>query len=296
MPNTVAIVTLYNPDSEVPERARILADQVTTVILSDNTPDRDNRELFADIPNALYLPNGRNLGLSGALNRGLKTPEAERSDYVFFFDQDSRIPEGHIDTMVRDWETLAKDHRIGLLGPSYFDETTGTENVDSFLTKDTSEGPYRQMEQMITSSLMSRIEILREINFWNEDIFLDYADFDLCWRLLKAGYELYMTKNTMMRHRLGEGFVWAYDPGTKQKFKLSYGAPLRRYYQTRAAVKLLRTDYVPEEWRKWLKLNLTRRRYFEKKYLPERRKVTRYYIRGLIDGWLGKNGEFTKRY
>lgn len=294
MKKTAAIVTLYYPKGDVARRMVDLSAQVSVLILSDNTPYGNNAVLFADIPNAVYLRNGANLGLSGGLNRGLQTLEARQCDYVLFFDQDSTVPPEHIETMVRDWETLEKEHRIGLLGPSYFDEITQTMDADSAMTPNDSNELYKPIEQMITSSMMSRYSIIEDVSFWNEDIFLDYADYDLCWRLLRKNYELFITKNTQMQHKLGEGFVWAFDLITRQKFKLAYGAPIRRYYQTRASVKLLRSDYVPKAWKKWMWMNLTLRRYFELVYLPDKWKMTRYHARGLWDGLRGKCGELKR--
>ena len=291
---TAAIVTLYHPKQETAESLAALGKQVTWLILSDNTLGADNRAMYAGIPNAVYLANGENLGLSAGINRGLETAEARESDFVFFFDQDSHVPEGHIATMVRDWAELAKEHRIGLLGPRFYDEITGAYNADAILDADVEESgsPYVPIGQMITSSMMTTWAIMKEIGFWNEEIFLDYGDYDLCWRLAAAGYELYITKNVLLKHRLGDGCVMAKDPKSKAVFPLAYGAPIRKYYQTRAAVKLLRKDYVPADWRKLLKQNLTIRRYFDLKYLPEKRKNTYYYHRGLLDGFLNRQGAF----
>ncbi len=295
--NTAAVVTLYHPKQETAESLKALAAQVTRMILSDNTPDGDNREMFAAIPNAVYLANGKNLGLAAGINRGLETEEARESDYVFFFDQDSYVPEGHIETMVRDWEELAKEYRIGLLGPRFYDEITGAYNADAILDNGTEESAdsYVPIGQMITSSMMTTCGIMREIGGWNEELFLDYGDYDLCWRLKAAGYELFITKHVLLKHRLGEGCVQAKDPKSKMVFPLAYGAPIRKYYQTRAAIKLLRKDYVPDDWRKLLKQNLTIRRYFDLKYLPDKRKNTYYYHRGLLDGFRGINGEFRRK-
>ena len=294
---TAAIVTLYHPKKETGESLKALGKQIDRLILSDNTPGADNREMFAEIPNAVYLANGANLGLAAGINRGLDTKEARESGWVFFFDQDSHVPEGHIATMVQDWETLAETHRIGLLGPRFYDEITGTYNADAILDASVEESgsPYVPIGQMITSSMMTTWEIMKEIGFWNEELFLDYGDYDLCWRLAAAGYELFITRNVLLKHRLGDGCVMAKDPKSKAVFPLAYGAPVRKYYQTREAVKLLRKDYVPADWRKLLKQNLTIRRYFDLKYLPDKWENTRYYHRGLWDGLRNRQGEIPKK-
>ena len=46
---TYAVVTLFYPDKIVVENIRILSMQVDCVILSDNTPKKDNSDLFCGI-------------------------------------------------------------------------------------------------------------------------------------------------------------------------------------------------------------------------------------------------------
>lgn len=294
MKNTTAVVTLYNPKQTAADNLKSLAAQVTTLILSDNSPSGNNAALFSGIKNAVYIRNGKNLGLSGGINRGLQTDEVKNSDYVFFFDQDSEVPEGHIDTMIEDWERLERDHRIGLLGAHFLDEISGNEDADNII-KDEAENKderYLPVEQMITSSMLTKYPLIADINFWNEEIFLDFADYDLCWRFLAAGYELFITKSVCLRHSLGDGKVEAHILFSKdKKFTMGYSAPFRKYYQTRALMKLRKTDYVPENWKKWLKANLTVRTFYDLRFLPDKRKRFCFYLRGLIDGARGKSGE-----
>ena len=54
---------------------------------------------------------------------------------------------------------------------------------------------------------MTKYCVLQKINFWNEDIFLDFADYDLCWRLNKNGLYSFITNNVTLEHCLGEGIV-----------------------------------------------------------------------------------------
>lgn len=263
------------------------------MILSDNTPGKDNGSFFEEIENAVYICNGRNLGLSRGINRGVRTKAAKESDYLFFFDQDSVIPDGHIETMIADWEKLEKDHRIALLGPHYHDEITGADDSELIVAdKDKIiDGVYYPVHQMITSSMLTKYDLLKQIGFWNNDIFLDFADFDLCWRFVHAGYELFITRNAELSHRLGDGYVMAHMPFSKNEFPMGYGSAFRKYYQTRALMKLRKCDYIPDEWKGLVKANLTIRTYFDLRFLPDKRRRFLYYLRGLIDGALGKNGE-----
>lgn len=96
MKNIIALVTLYNPDCKVIRNINQLSSQVSSVILSDNTPNKDNAVIFKDIKNILYFPNYENLGLSSAFNKCLKLEITRKSDYLIFFDQDSLIPNNYI--------------------------------------------------------------------------------------------------------------------------------------------------------------------------------------------------------
>lgn len=284
--NTIALVTLYNPDEKINERIKLLSEQVSSIFLLDNSPCLQCGDLFSAIKNCTYLSFGENLGLSAAFNRVLKCFSVCRtSDFILFFDQDSCITEQFIDTLVRDFISLSMLYKVGCLGPEYFDKIRGIRSGITKRNTPVGNGCFRSKE-IITSSMITTYQVLEDIGFWDESVFLDYADFELCWRMAKYGYKVFITGNATLNHSLGVGTLQCHFLFKKMTF--NYSSPIREYYQTRAAMTLLKRNYVPLNWKRNFMFNLTVRILLHTLYLPEKLKRLKYFCLGFAHGILGK--------
>jgi rhamnosyltransferase len=157
--NIVALATLYFPSEQNAANARLIAQQVSEVILLDNTPGADNSALFSDIENAKYIANGRNLGLSAAFNSCMDFNEVKTSDFLVFFDQDSEVVPGQMETLAHDFEVLEQNHKVGCLGPVFLD-TNKNKLRGKEQTSTPAENNCWHVTAVITSSCMTRRRIL----------------------------------------------------------------------------------------------------------------------------------------
>lgn len=289
MKKIVALVTLYNPDSSVAENVKKISEQVSHVVLSDNSSGSDNKKMFDKVENCIYIFNNKNLGLSAAFNKCMKLAVVKESDFIIFFDQDSRIEKDYIEKLVSDFEFLEEKNRIGILGPQYFDTS---KNQIVPLPKNSKEIANNcfDVTEVITSSMLTKYEILNSVDFWNENVFLDYADFDLCWRIIQAGFSVCQDCNILLNHSLGKNARKMFLP-IKNKYVIqNYWIPVRYYYQTREAVKLFWKKYVPRQWKKNFFIHNTVEILMHLYYLPQKRERLKFFFKGLVDGILRKNG------
>lgn len=287
--NTVALVTLYNPDEKIAERVETLSKQVSKVVLLDNSPNAQCERLFSSAENVIYHFFGKNLGLSLAFNWALKNLGfIKHSDYVLFFDQDSSVAENLVHILVSDFEKLSRSYKVGCIGPVYFDSTKKEISGINKRCVKIDEDIYKAPE-IITSSMLTTYDVLEKIGFWDETIFLDYADFELCWRMKKNGFETFISKNAVLNHSLGVGVLKCCLVLKEMTF--NYSMPLREYYQTRAAAKLLKRNYVPSNWKRNFVFNLTVRIFLFIFYLPHKLTRLKYFFIGFLHGILSKNGE-----
>lgn len=238
--NVIAIATLYKPDKVVVDNMRILSEQVKQLILCDNSPKETS--IFSDIANCIYVFNGgKNLGLSAAFNKVLNNSQYylwKNSDFVIFFDQDSRITDGYIESLVTEYNNIKKiDHNVGCLGPIFYNASNNV--VENPHIKSQITEKSFKVNNVITSSMLIPYAILKSVDFWNEEIFLDLADWELCWRLNKQGHQTYITKAVMLNHSVGEG------DKKVGPLHVRVGNPIREYYQTRDSYRLLKKQYVP---------------------------------------------------
>lgn len=286
MSETHALVTLYNPSEKEFNNCRILSQQVDTVILCDNSQE-SHETVFQNEKNIIYITKNENLGLGAAFNVALKndTYGWKDDDLIIFFDQDSQIGEGYIQALQdedRKIETLIPN--LGCLGPVFYNTSNGrTERPRQ--KKNITDETY-EVSNTITSSLMMRYGNLKRIDFWNEKVFLDLADWDLCWRMQKAGMVCCMTEKVVLHHSVGNG------EKKVGPIKLRVGQPFREYYQTRDALYLLQENYVPLKMRLRLIANVTIRPVVHYLMLDDKKSRMKFIRRGINDYKKGVHGEY----
>lgn len=286
MSETHALVTLYNPSEKEFNNCRILSQQVDTVILCDNSQE-SHETVFQNEKNIIYITKNENLGLGAALNVALKndTYGWKDDDLIIFFDQDSQIGEGYIQALQDEYrkiETLIPN--LGCLGPVFYNTSNGrTERPRQ--KKNITDETY-EVSNTITSSLMMRYGNLKRIDFWNEKVFLDLADWDLCWRMQKAGMVCCMTEKVVLHHSVGNG------EKKVGPIKLRVGQPFREYYQTRDALYLLQENYVPLKMRLRLIANVTIRPVVHYLMLDDKKSRMKFIRRGINDYKKGVHGEY----
>ena len=286
MSETHALVTLYNPSEKEFNNCRILSQQVDTVILCDNSQE-SHETVFQNEKNIIYITKNENLGLGVAFNVALKndTYGWKDDDLIIFFDQDSQIGEGYIQALQDEYrkiETLIPN--LGCLGPVFYNTSNGrTERPRQ--KKNITDETY-EVSNTITSSLMMRYGNLKRIDFWNEKVFLDLADWDLCWRMQKAGMVCCMTEKVVLHHSVGNG------EKKVGPIKLRVGQPFREDYQTRDALYLLQENYVPLKMRLRLIANVTIRPVVHYLMLDDKKSRMKFIRRGINDYKKGVHGEY----
>ena len=235
----VALITIYNPTLDNINNVVNIATQVDKVLIWDNSIS-NNKKSFDFIDNATYFFNGKNEGLSKSFNNLLKNKNVEwdDQDFVIFFDQDSKIPENYIDSLVECYKSIyANDKNIGCLGPGIYN--INSQMVELPRKKIETQKDVYIVQTLITSSLLTTYQNLMKIGFWNENLFLDLADQELCYRFKRYEYNCYMTSKIVLNHSIGEAYKKILF------FNIRIHKPFREYYQTRDALYLIREKHVP---------------------------------------------------
>ena len=195
-----ALVTIYHPDQKVRMNMASLAEQVDRVILCDNS-DNNNKEIFDGIKNCTYIPFLQNFGISIAFNKVLtdKKFEWNDNDILIFFDQDSSIESHHIKKLYSRYLNLKeKGINVGCIGPIFFNKSNN--QIEEPRIKRMINDEDMVVKSIITSSMLCSYEDIKKIGFWNENLFLDMADWDISWRFQKYGYVVMMTRAVTLFH------------------------------------------------------------------------------------------------
>lgn len=213
-----------------------------SVILVDNTPDSD---LNLTSENVYYIPLKQNKGIATAQNVGIRKAKELGCQYVVFFDQDSVIGREYIKNIVDEYQRIATGvENLFLLGPTVFNGRTGNEyksviHTDKFMFTD-----FVYRREIISSGSCSELSKIQKVGYLLDGLFIDYVDFEWCWRASRMGFVSGITPRVKLQHLVGQN-----------EFKLFgqlviISSPIRYFYQYRNYLWLLRKRYVPFQWKR----------------------------------------------
>lgn len=281
----IALITCYNPCENNICNIKKLSTFVDKLFVIDNSKDSHN---FSYIKNILYIHSGENMGLSKSFNIVLKNNIFNDEDFIFFFDQDSSYEDDHIKIMVNEFCRLERNHKIGILSCGIFNLfekriilSKKNKSIESqtFLSKN-----------VITSSMLTKYKILKLINFWDEDIFLDMADWSFSWKASKCGLKIFVTTKTCIYHTLGNGI--------KKRFgiRIDNCNTFREYYIIRDGLRLLIKNYVPFRKRIVLFYIIFIRSILHLLFLDKKKERFTYMIKGGIAFIFNRHGAINENF
>jgi rhamnosyltransferase len=156
--------------------------------------------------------NKHNMGISYALNQGLK--QSKELGYILFLtmDQDSELKENAIYEML---QVLDSDRNIISVGPNIYNKVT--KNKDSYVLVD----------RLITSGNLTYTNIANEVGGYENKLFIDGVDFDFSLKLRDTGKNIALAFKAQIIHKVGE-----YEDARFlfKNFRLKSHSPLRHYY------------------------------------------------------------------
>ena len=191
-------IVLYNPEiNRLKENISAVIVQCEHVYLVDNGSGNiaDVKTLLERFnPDKLtLLQNEKNEGIAKALNQLGAAAQADGYDWLLTLDQDSVCPSN----MIEEYDKCATDEKAGMLCPLIMDRNKG-----EFVRK-ISEGAVGEVDECITSGSLLRLSVWKELNGFDESMFIDGVDFDICHRIRKAGYKILCIGNVILSHEIG---------------------------------------------------------------------------------------------
>jgi rhamnosyltransferase len=218
--DVAAVVVLYRPSSDVVSNVAAFANQVDRVFAIDNSegPDSDVVSAIREISNVEYIPLGENLGIAAALNIGARHALEAGYPWVLTMDQDSTATSGMVAALLRC--AADKPANQGLFSPVHRQEGVELRARES---------GCREVLTAMTSGNLLSVAALERVGWFDESLFIDSVDHDLCLRLHDAGLGVFEYGAAVLMHRVGatrrSRLIVSAHP--------SHHSSLRRYYITR---------------------------------------------------------------
>ena len=288
---TAIIIVLYHPDeNKIFSLLENINKYVDKIILIDNTPNYRNQlieqECIGDPLKYTYIALNKNTGISYAQNIGIKiildNPEFK---YVTFFDQDSTPPNNFVETLersIRDLETIG-EHKVAAVAPIKINRHTKLPYKSRYTSEVDYLDNYSIRKVVSSSGMMIPTTVLQDIGLMDEELFIDYVDYEWCWRATAKGYKVFIIKNLNMEHEFGQGekniLFW----------KIKISSPERIYYQFRNAIKMINRSYVPVSFKLECIIDNLIKSIIYSVLISPQRLYLKNIITGTVDGIMNKN-------
>lgn len=292
-----AIIVLYNPDMVLLEKEyESIVNQVDGIVYVDNSSNnKDFIEKWAlNKANAMFIFLSDNEGLSYAQNRGIERALNNGAGHIVIFDQDSVINEGFVSALLdAEKKAISNGINVGITGPVYYSYDDNffypirsvikgkvvKISLDEF-------HDYYKVSHIIASGQMIKREVLEKVGLMREDYFIGYIDYDYCFRVLSAKYEIIVAKSAVMHHKMGDSQVMIFGR------KIGIYSPFRRYFDCRNTILIQRDKIIPRVLRLYFLKILIGKIFVSVVYGPHRIKQFKFCLRGLYDGIRNIRGKF----
>lgn len=237
--NIAIIIILFHPTKL--NYRNLMCNSNLSIIIVDNTP---NNNLNLSRENVYYIPLKKNVGIATAQNIGIEKAKSLGCTYIVFFDQDSIIEKNYVSNIVKEYQRISsRISNLFLLGPTVYNKRTGEEYKSKIhIDKHTDIG-FIFRREIISSGSCLEISKIKNIGNLKDNLFIDYVDFEWCWRANYLGFVSGITPNIKLQHFVGQS-----------EFKILgllviISSPIRYFYQYRNYLWLIRKKYVPFQWK-----------------------------------------------
>lgn len=210
-----AVIVFYNPDKKAFDNLSNLkkCPYFDKVMIFDNSDNKNDCDLYNDV---IYVNFGENKGIAYALSYAMQYAIDNNYDYVLTLDQDSIFP---YDKMKIITEKLnnAIYQRIGIVALNYNNKYKSNKDV-------------KFINSIITSGNFVKVSAYKMIEGFNEELFIDYVDFDMCRQMVSAGFSIMLLTKISIIQTIGNPIIKRF---LFKKIKVMNPSCIRYYYRFR---------------------------------------------------------------
>lgn len=242
IPSVAICIVLYQPqDDDIKNVVRL--SNIFPGVVVDNSNDKSFEGDKIGLMH--YIALHYNAGIAEAQNIGVKYIFSNtNASHIIFLDQDSTVSTTYADDIAKTFNRIKQDvPNLAFLGPKTENKLTGKE-YKSVIHQDkpiTSE--FILKREVISSGGCTTREVLETVGLNDSKLFIDYVDFEWCWRARSKGFVCGITPRITIKHMVGQKTIYIFG------YTIIVSSPIRYYYQFRNYMWLLRRNYVPVQWK-----------------------------------------------
>lgn len=267
-------IVLYNPNiKRLIKNINMIAPQVQKVILFDNHSKNINaiKKNIKFSKKITLIKSKKNKGIAYALNEIASYASKHKYFWLLTLDQDSVVKRN----LIKEYCNYMNLSNVGQLCCNYVDKKSLL-NIksthDSFNVK--------KVDFCITSGSLLNLDAFVKIGGFNNTLFIDSVDIDICYRLRLNGYNIYKIDYVGFEHELGDLKEYSF---LGKKISVYNHSPIRHYYMMRNDIILARNypklhslkSVISRQGKEILKVIIFEKDTFKK---------IKYSIKGIRDG------------
>lgn len=225
----ISSIVTYNADLQrLEQNIKAILPQVGEIVLVDNGSNNLDCviSLTNSYPNIHIIREGVNKGIAKALNDAASYAYDKGFEWIITLDQDSVSPSNLVST----YEKYTNVNRVGMISCKIIDRNFGELSYNQSDHK-----PIEEVSTCITSASMLNLKAWKEVGGFDENMFIDSVDFDICYSLREHGYKVLRTNETSLLHEVGHSEIRKWMGKERQIF---HHSPIRYYYMARNGLLL----------------------------------------------------------
>lgn len=295
-----AVVVTYFPGPILRNVVKRLAAQVDYIYIVDNSgpeasEDWDWLKEFSDVA---LIENDGNKGVGAALNSGMSRALEAGYQFAIALDQDSVPSPDLVRSLMASYRNHPSPETVAVVGATIVESAAQGRTYKWLIDqqrwsiipirKGGQGHDYPAVTTAITSGSLYRLSLLKELGWFNEELFIDLVDTEFCLRARSRGLLTATSDSAILHHTRGnrkEIRFW------RLYFYPTDYPPLRRYYQARNLLVVIGRHGLTAPYWVVFELSATIRNLAFDLLCGLRKGVyLRAWVQGLLDGVNGRQG------
>lgn len=194
-------IVTYQPDLDrFRENLNAVMDQVDFVVCVDNGSKniaalKTFLAASTETQKVTLIENRKNLGIAKALNQIMAAGQQAGAAWMLTLDQDSVAAAD----LIAAYRPYMDNDRIGMMTCIIQDRRAGI-----MVPFESGDAPYETETRIITSGCLTNVAAWAHCGGFDEKLFIDYVDIDLCQTMIEQGYQTIRINHIGLLHELGQ--------------------------------------------------------------------------------------------
>lgn len=224
----------FNDTKELLDSLRnINQKNVKILVVDNNSSGNDVKQLETNYKDFIQiLKCDSNLGFAGGNNVGIKSSLDQNADFILLLNNDTVVEKGFLEPLINKFNA---EDQAGIVAPqiNYFSQPKRIWSAGGKISKVRGSGfaisnkldneipqTDRYVDFVSGCCMLIKAQVFKRVGLFDEKFFLYVEDTDLCFRVKKAGYRIFVTPQSKIFHKV--------NSSTKNDFSV-----LPLYYTTR---------------------------------------------------------------